>query len=526
MPLYPDEVAYRIMSGRFLFDGGIQYYIFPECVSNTKAVPLFFYPAAIILAGIEALPYWKLVRVIPFLSVITLMGAVFSFNWKMNKSSYIPLFFSAGFIGIAGSGFALSRPEIFLIFHGAICLFAYSYCISGSLSRSMAIILLILLYVASLTSFFAHLQGLIFVPLTLMLMYRISKSFNGLTAKLMATLSTLYIFLAVWSGFVFIGSFRCSESPQIAQFISSMTLPGWLKTSGAKGVSNYLRDEFFQRFTYFERFQFGPKYQVDYLPPTNYNELNLGWFFRVVNDSIVAMSGIILVAFVILCIYLFIKVIIQLKTLRGQSTPCVSKLESIASSYEVAYLMTCLAHLSLLFYVTQLNFYRVFYINLAMVVLLLVALNQTENQVIKRTALTIGFFSLLLCSVSAGIANQFISPKLESGYSGPSLPLATNWVKVRENVTSLKKACGIADEDTGIIVDDKTYDAMKKHRHIFPVTYLGLSSAITGKPVTDLIQDIGAKAALTRCDYFDTFQITSKSRVDDLCCTTFKPGRI
>lgn len=520
MPLFPDEVASTINKARLIFDGSIQYGLYAECPSNAKIVPFFFYPAALVLAGIGALPYWELVRVVPYLSLMVLIGAVFMFDKRESKSTHASLFITAGFIGVAGSGMVLSRPEAYLIFHGAVCLYAYSYIYSGSVSRKMAMSLLMMLYIFSLISFFVHLQGFILAPLTLMLMYRISKSFNRFAAKFIVILSTSYVFLAVWYG-LSSHSFRCPESPRTSEFISLMSLPGWLKSSSADGMSTFLRQEFFQRFTYFGRFKFAPKYQIDYLPPINAHELNLEWFFQYVNNAVVAISGFVLGAFLILCFYLIVSVIMQLHDLRYQPAPWLSKLASFAISDKVIYLTTCWAHLCLLFYATQLNFYRVFYINLAMVVLLLIALNQTKNQVVGKIALTVGISSFMLCGISAFAVHKYIAPKLESGYSGPSIPLATNWVKVDENVRTLKTSCGVSDEDSGVIVDDKTYDAMKKHRHLFPITYMGLSSEITGIPVTNLIRSIDAKAAVARCDYFDTFHIPSKNRVDDLCCTTF-----
>lgn len=520
MPLFPDEVAFSINNSRFFFDDGIKYGLYSECLSNAKVVPLFYYPAAVLLAGIGALPYWELVRFVPFLSIATLMWAVLVFSWKMNKAPYTALLFTAGFIGVTGSGLVLSRPEIYLILHGAICLLAYSYCASGAISRSRATGLLILLYIVSLISFYVHPQGLIFAPLTLILMYRLSQSFPKFTGKLIAILATTYFLLAVWYG-VFIGRLVCPESPKTSQFISSMTLPGWLRTSGAETMSNYLRHEYFERFTYFERFQFLPNYQINYLPPTNYHEPSLAWFFHLVNFAIDAISGVILVAFVVMCFCLLLKVIIQIKNQWRQPASLVDKLITFAISYELVFLATSLGHFGLLFYVTQLNFYRVFYLNMAMLVMLLVALSHIRNQGVKRTALAIGIISFIMCGVSAGIAKLFIVHELESGYSGPSIPLSTNWAKINEDVRILKISCGISNAVSGVIVDDKTYDAVKEHRRLIPVTYVGLSSHITDISVNNLIKDIHAKAAVARCDYFSMFDIPSKAKVDDLCCTTF-----
>jgi len=523
MPLFSDEVAFMVRNARFFADGGELHGRFAICQSSTSSIPLIFYPAAIFVTEINSVSDWALVRIVPIISLVALLLAVFAFSWKSGKSIGAALLLTAGFIGVAGSGFALSRPEIYLVFNGATCLFIYSYCDKRSLTKSTAILLLVLLAAVSNVSIFVHPQGLIFAPIALMLMYRISQSFDKLTARLIFISSTVYLALSVWYWFKLTQFFRCTESPAITDFIHSMTLPGWVKTE-ASGVSSRLKGEFFVRFGYFDKFEFAPNSQVDYLPPLSPQELNSDVLMYPLNIAITLLTGVILLAFMLLSAYLLVRVCIKLYGLRQEPFPWLTKLVPFATSNEVMFCTICWAHLGLLFVVTQINFYRAFYVNLAMVVLMVIALHQVKNQTIKRLALIIGMISLSLCALSTVKARDHIYPRLAAGYTGPSIPLASNWPKIEQDVNALKNMCGVSDDDTRIIVDDMTYDALKQHKRVLPITYMALSSEIIGVPLKNIIKDVKATSAIARCGYFEGYDLPYKGRLNGLCCSTYKSG--
>jgi hypothetical protein len=522
MPLFPDEVAIMMHKARSFYDGGVLYESFPICRSGEKQVPLLFYPAAAFLNAINSLSHWQLIRVVPFISIISLMAAVFSYVWKTGKSA-VPLFlFAAVFLGVAGSGLILSRPETYLVLHGAACLFVYSYCIRNQLAEKTALALLILLGFVSNISFFIHPQGMIFAPLTLMLMYRISTlSFDGMVRRIAVASSVLYVGLSVWYGIKINHIFRCDESRAITGFIHGMTLPGWLKSSGASHLSNQLHGKYFVRYQYFDKFRFEPLFQINYLPPSNYHGLNPDFLYSI-NVAINLMAAVILLAFISLCVILMIKVCAGLYGLRRETSPWPIRLVNFAVSDEVMFFTICWAHLGLLIIVTQINFYRAFYLNLAMVVLLIIASQQVKNKLVGKAAEITAMVSPLLCIASTVIAGTYISPRLESGYAGPSIPLATNWRRVDEDVQTLEKRCGISAKDSGIVVDDMTYDALKKNNKVFAITYIGLGAEIMNKPVMSVIKETHATSAIARCSYFETFKIPRMAEMNGLCATNLK----
>jgi hypothetical protein len=453
---------------------------------------------------------------------VGLLVAVYTYS---KKSSGLPgpvLFISAGFIGVVGSGLILSRPEMHLVFHGAACLFAYSYCSKNRVPKSTALTLLILLIVASNISFFVHSQGLIFAPITLLLMYRLSKSFDKIAERIAVISATLYISMSVWyEAMLYRNIFRCTESQAITDFISFMTLPGWLKSADASGVSDRIKQEFFVRFGYFDRFYFAQKFQIDYLPPTNYQGAYLGELVGLLNTAILLLTGAILLAFVSLCIYLLVRVCIRLNGLRREKSARLTGFVSFATSNQIMFFTVCWGHLGLLFIATQMNFYRAFYLNLAMVVLLFIAFHQTSNKFVGKVSLVVGILSLAVCSVSIIFAREYIYPQLMAGYAGPSIPLSSDWRRIETDVNSLKKLCGISDADTRVIVDDMTYDALKKHREYLAITYIGLGSEIMKASMQSALKDVKPTAAITRCEYFESYNLPYKGRVNGLCCATF-----
>ena len=92
----------------------------------------------------------------------------------------------------------------------------------------------------------------------------------------------------------------------------------------------------------------------------------------------------------------------------------------------------------------------------------------------------IGVLALLACFCSIIVTFETIRPKIQSGQIGPSIAIDTSWESVRADVNQLKQSCNINDKTTKIMMDDMTYEALKQHSHLIPVTYFSLSASLSG----------------------------------------------
>jgi hypothetical protein len=194
---------------------------------------------------------------------------------------------------------------------------------------------------------------------------------------------------------------------------------------------------------------------------------------------------------------------------------------NLATTVPYVYLFFATAgHLGLFVVDIPTSFYRAFYIHFALV--LINALALTGLRGIVRVGLwPIGVFSLLLCILSGAVVRDEIKPKFAAGWSGPSIQVDTNWRAVRLEVTKLAAKCGITEKESRIIIDDMTFDAMKQHPHLMPITYIGIAynpDAPGEKKEPEFIRSLGATYVLARCAYVAPHKINPDVRNDELCC--------
>jgi hypothetical protein len=523
MPLFPDEVAFMTRNARFFAEEGYIYGRFAVCPSSENLIPYIFYPAAILLDWVNSSTSWMQVRVLPYLSILALMLAALKYSRGSGRSVGGILLLSAGFVGVAGSGLVMSRPEVYLVFQGAVSLFVFACLDQGRVTRMQATGLMLLLALTSNFSVFVHPQGLLFVPITMILMIRLSAAFDGFARYFAGAVSSLYVVSTVWFGYQLTRFFRCAEHPEITDFIKAMMAPGWMQSDGMGTVSDRLREEFFARFGYFDRFDFASGFQIDYLPPVVLKGGALDFIIGPLNFGIMLLAVTIMAAFVWLCLSLLVRMWRESAGLIRSHSFGFSKLWTLAISNESMFFIICWAHLGLLLIVTQVNFYRAFYLNLAMVVMLFIAVHVASGDLFRKYARRIGMAALGICLASALVTNFYITPALQNGYAGPSIPLSSDWDKIGANVDRLKMSCDISDSASRIVTDDMTYVSLKAHRRVLPVTYIALSGAIIKAPVKEIIHDIGASSAIMRCEYFDAFKMPYQSQIDGLCCVRY-PG--
>jgi hypothetical protein len=172
-------------------------------------------------------------------------------------------------------------------------------------------------------------------------------------------------------------------------------------------------------------------------------------------------------------------------------------------------------------------FYRSFYINLLIAITNGMVLSYSTNR-LQRILKPIGVLSLLICFCSNIVTFEIIRPKIQSGQVGPSIAIDTDWNSVKADVNQLKQSCGIADTTSKILMDDMTYDALKWHPHLIPITYLSLAvslSKVAGEDLSEahkvLLKLISPNAAIMRCANFALINKKPDSQKTSLCCARF-----
>jgi hypothetical protein len=510
MPIYPDEIAIRLQSFRAIPDHGVRYSLFPYC-SESASTSLPMLPIAYLLSAFDLIAGWSFVRVIPLLSILALAAAA---TLTMQKRAGVPaaLLIPIAFVGVAGSGLILMRPECFLALQGATVFIGYRL-IRTKRNSALDASWIVSSTIFGLISIHTHQQGLVLVPLSLII-----------TAWLVVRspsrgVKALGIFAAIWmvaGSYATLTTFSlaCNEHPGIQGAVQDLTIFGptaWPQFSSSlfpwiEKLQNYAGN-----------FSFKESYVGGYLPAFSHDHfLSLDWL----NTSILAA--------------VFLNLALAAACIGGASvkSACIlfrrgdtigTRLTSFFGAGSTFLAFGGIAMLALLVTDRYPQFYRSHSIHLAFVLINVVALSALH---IRRHALLapVYCFAIALCLQSAVTTFKHIDSKFMAGWQGPSLSLKTDWNAVSASIFRLAKVCGIAKSQERIAIDDLTFTALREYPHLLAITYIGWAQTFVepGIPLIHPVRKL-ATALLARCELnFGPNIPAGVTREGDICCANFE----
>jgi hypothetical protein len=512
MPIYPDETAIRLMSFRAIADHGIEHALTPYC-TGSYSTPLPMLAFAYLLAALDTFAGWSFVRVIPLMSLLALVGAAILAMRKTGGFS-VALLIPLGFVGVAGSGLILMRPECFLALQGASLFIGYS------LIRSKRNSALDASWIAgstffNLLSIQTHPQGISLLPILIVMVVWLVVKSPSIAVRALGCLASAWIVAAAFaqaSAFTFLMS--CHEHPVYQSFMEDHTIfgPGaWPKFSSGL-------DPWIEKFhTYADRFSFKESYYAHYLPGFSHeNYSSLTWL----NASISAAVQVNLALAVVVIIgasFQSARLLFQRKAAAPARLAAFFGAGSTFLAVGGAALLLPLLIDPLIF------FYRCHFTHLALVLVNAAALSTLQ---FRRHALLAPVYcvAVALCLQSTVITSRDIDPQFVSGWEGPSLSLGTDWSAVSAKVSHLAKACGITHSQERIVIDDLTFTALRDHPHLLSLSYMWQARAMI-EPSTHPMSPVRklGTALLVRCEVnFGPNIPAGIMRDGDLCCANFE----
>jgi hypothetical protein len=512
MPLYPDEVALRISKARFLADGALEYSLLPQCLSNANVIPFIFRPVAYLFSNFDFYFDWSIIREVPLAGVALAVGSSMILIYGRQVPAAL-LILAAGFIGVAGAGLVLFRMEVPLMFYGAACVTGYALVRRNVVHPAVVCAYLVVSTLLALFAFSFHVQGLILAPLGILLAAGFIMRQRSGSVVIFAGMSIACIVIGA-SAISTTPIVKCPEHPNVERALDLMTLPGLANHEGFVGVQKYMASKLDN---YRDQFLIRQKYDVNYLPGVLLNSDGRKTFFEILNSAI---SFAVLLNLLVACGVFAYASVLTVRPLISARYSLRDKLNLVTTAPYVYLLFATAGHLGLFVVDIPTNFYRAFYIHFALVLINALALTGLKG-IVRVGLWPIGVCSLLLCILSGAAVRDEIKPKFADGWSGPSISLDTNWDVVRLDVARLAGKCGIPAKEPGIIVDDMTFDAMKHHPHLMPITYIGLAynpEAPGEKKQPEFIRSLGATYVLARCAYVAPYQINPDVRSGELCC--------
>lgn len=514
MPIYPDEIAVRLTSGRYFQDGGIAQKLFHICSANSHETPILFVFPALVLSGLDLFFSPASTRIFPL--IITLAAISLTIFLSMRKGfPYAAIVATTGLLGVAGSGLILARYEYMQVLNVAFCLGAIYFVESDSQRPSVRYGLLIALMLSILLSLYVHIQGLIFLPLTLFLIHQLLYPVAGITRS--AVLLTALLLVATYTSIDF-HKISCSDHPQIEQYLADMVF-NWGKFNSL-GTGEWFGLELKK---YYLSFLYKENYQIGYLPGiVAANQLQKS-LLDLLNLGIVA---IVLINF-LLFVYVAIRGSIYLVKKLWQKLFAPAAFSDGKLTLEAAFvlLLFVMPTLFLFIYDSDRNFYRSFFINFLIALVMAVVLSRKlEEHVPMYMKVYFGLCGVMVF-ISLVINVWWFKSNIDAGFEGPSISTMQDWKSINQDVTLLAKDCKIDLDNGKIVIDDMTYDSLKSSPNLYPITYLQLSAALMRLKPGSTIEAIHPNAILARCDSFYNAGIYFTNYRHRLCCLSLNPGK-
>ena len=462
LPIYPDEIAYKIFIERYFLNGGYKQSLTPYCAAGFLArPPLLLLPASIFGSLLSLLGGdWWSYRLIPLICIfcITLLLIFNSLN-KVKKAPWASLLILA--ITPCIYGLVILRPEIFILFGGLF--FFLIACWFADNKSSIFSLLLISLLQIFFYSFLAsiHPKSLYLLPLVFLSTVYASNSIDKVLIKIVFLLFFILLLLFITTSSIELHKIQflaCQEVPKIQNGMSRQSLNPLLLVADPLGFIRAIGDLFnLDLITRsISQLTFKNNFDSNYLPPVDDDSI----FIKIINwlNVFIFISMLIGILFFTLMSWRFIPIkiyFIFLALTFAYLTPYFLNLNK--NWYENSFLLGAIVIISSLYYphLHKFNFLK--------------GLN-LKIKYFKIILKFIIFFAAIGTAIVTGI--KFDS-KFNGGFSGPGISIFLNRKSLDNTVSYLilKNSLG---EQNGFIVDDLTYDSLKKVKVILPATYLSL----------------------------------------------------
>lgn len=486
LPIYPDEVAYKIFIERFFYSGGYKQSLTPYCSAGFLVKPpIVLLPASmfgslLLLFGSD----WWSYRIIPVIC-ITLIVIVLVINsfYKINRIPLIPL------LGLAITpciyGLVILRPEIFILFGGLIFFLSTSWLADNktTINRLLAITLILLFIYSFLTSI--HPKSLYLLPLAFLSLTYAANSINNKFEKI--------IFLFIFYGLLLhitissiefhkIQFLTCNEVPKIQNGMSRQSLnPLMLLTDPSNFIKVIIEFFNFDLVTRsISQLTFKNNFDSNYLPSIN-DKNALIFLINFFNVFIIILL-LICILFLSLIGWKFIpinKFFIFLALTFSYLTPYFLNINK--NWYENSFLLGGIVIILSLYYPYLHKFNFIMRSEL---------ISKHLNNIFKTIIII-----LAICTVF--IIGTIFIPKFNNGFSGPGISTSLNRNSLGSTVHHLITRHSLG-EQRGFIIDDLTYDPLKKSKIVLPATYLSLVGELP-HIVNQSILSQGVVYGITRC---------------------------
>jgi hypothetical protein len=460
LPIYPDEVAFKMLLERYFLNGGFKQSLMPYCGEVFLVPPPYMLrPAAALWSLVTCLGIdWSSYRILSIVLLVSLIVTLMVNSYRSGKRySWSPVLLVA--VGPAMYGLITFRPEIFLVAGAAFSYFIFRNLMSQRKGwKILGFSVLALLIYNVLV--YGHPKSLYLTPFYLLGYVFAARTIDERRFKILYLSFCLLLTAAIAFSavkFYSIQALSCPEYPRMMKALNQQALnpldlfknPGQFYAHLKLVTGKELNDHAFNQICFLE------KPDIRYLPKVETGEQLIAVANR--------MNRIVLVV-------AFASTLIRLISLPFQ----------VGTTHFRERLLVALIWVGLVLpFVLSLR--RNWYDESAFVGALAVSMSlfamiplRVEGAIGTVEAVFQKLLTVLLITttiLSSWVIFQKYTTAFREGYAGPGIPLQIDRSVVNASVKQLLASRNIP-EGTPMIVDDMTYEPLKNRRVIVPITYL------------------------------------------------------
>lgn len=519
LPIYSDEVVTKWTLSRLFFESGDAVTLFPQCSSTLdRSIPLVFYPAALLLAGLYSYFGPLGLRISGLLLTLFWFFGIAYWSLKRCMCSTDGLRSLAAMTALASLGvmpylLAMARPEQLLVICILFfCLYPLYIKKDKGIHRQLCGAVFFIL-VASIF-FFSHPKSIFFVLLVIAsAWYSFRSSFKGFIWAIIVFILVLGVEV-LHSASSLSG---CSDAPLLQKILATNMLSPFLMLSEpsdflTRGFSNLL--QFPVRIV--EHLEIKNIYQSGWLPALPVADAE----FNVLNGLI---KGFLLVLIMVSHILPLIIFFFQFAS-KNLSPPAVLAFLLVAGAIANAFIYEVW------------NFYGGGQVIPVSIMAISLLSPYIPNRLIPVCIRSI-FFYCLLITAAISILTLFIKsfPLLRNNAEVEQAeiigqPLSIPIFGIKSHIKSIRmlgEECGLSPEiNEHLVVDHMTYYAYietKQPIHILYVSELGFGGDLVGGRLLPFLKRINSPGIISRCKWIPT-ELKDMALSDNkgYCCVNLK----
>ncbi len=461
-PIYPDEIAERILLSRFWFDFPIKFDLLPMCKKASYRYPVVWYfPGLVEWLWHSQTANLKIFRIIGvgtsclfFLSVVyKLCQRNINFFAHFYKKIIffmlaLGLVASLLYIGVVPFFLVTVRPEQIILLFLSLLLILFAMRPATSSERNV----LILIYFISVSMLlYQHPKTFFLLPVLLVIAYRL---FAHCNKYVVVSLFLALIFLVIANYAAWKQVYDCSNSPPVDKFFATFNLNFKNITHDTPAFFSEVWQSFLDYESEIHSISFQTISEINYIPSIGMNH-GLVFFNNFIYMNYIIIFGVVLISSLVLYVFDVLKKNVLTPNLLTIVLFLCSFSNLIINRckhwYDAGYLW-CLLVLTAIFYVS----------------------NYVPNLSKRRVTYVALIYFLLVGIVSQFYFVKKYAPPLKDGYTGPGVSIATyHHDIIQKELMNATLLCHIDRKSSkNLILDDETYLYFQQSRYPLAFTYL------------------------------------------------------